>query len=90
MSFFTLIEDIPCRNCIHRIDEETCKAYPNGGIPEEFNNGGNIHIIKEPDQVGDFLLETTEEYKKKKAEWRAEADREGQERRARGERRTRW
>ena len=89
MSFFTLREDLPCHNCIHRIDKETCKAYPNG-IPEEFNNGTDIHVVKHSGQTGDFLLETTEKYEKKMAGWRAEADREGQERRARGERRTRW
>jgi len=69
----TLLEDLPCRNCIHRIDEDTCKAFPDG-IPEVFNYGSNIHVAKKPDQVGDFLLEETEEYKKRMAERRARAE----------------
>jgi len=63
----TLLEDLPCHNCIHRIDGDTCKAYPNG-IPEYYNNGSDVHVEKEPEQVGDFLLEETEEYKEKWAE----------------------
>jgi hypothetical protein len=63
----TFRKDMPCHNCIHRIDDKTCKAYPNG-IPEYYNNGSNIHTIKKPDQVGDFLLEETEEYKKRMEE----------------------
>ena len=69
----TLLEDLPCRNCIHRIDEDTCKAYPNG-IPEDYNDGIDIHVEKDTDQVGDYLLETTEEYKKNVAEERARAE----------------
>jgi len=77
----TLKSMLPCHNCRHRINEETCKAFPKS-IPEIFNLGGNIHTVKHPDQTGDFLLEPTEAYEEKMAERRAEADRKGQIRRA--------
>jgi len=69
----TQLEDLPCQNCIHRINEDTCKAFPNG-IPEDYNYGGDIHESKEYNQVGDYLLETTEEYEKRMEEKRRKAD----------------
>ena len=71
----TLLEDLPCQNCIHRIDGDTCKAFPDG-IPEDYNYGGDIHESKSEEykQVGDYLLETTEEYEKRREEKRRKAN----------------
>ena len=66
MRYLILPEDLPCYNCIHRTGDKICKAFPNG-IPDEFDRGINIHHIKHPAQVGDFLLEKTEEYKIRRA-----------------------
>jgi hypothetical protein len=70
-----LPEDIACRNCIHRTGKETCKAFPNG-IPEDYHWGIDVHLQKDDDQVGDFLLEETEEYLARRERIRAEAERE--------------
>jgi len=70
----TLKSMLPCHNCKHRINEETCKAFPES-IPEIFNLGYNIHTGKHPDQTGDFLLEPTEEYEERMANRREDADR---------------
>jgi hypothetical protein len=76
MIFLTLKEDLPCYNCIHRTGEETCKAFPNG-IPEIFNNGSDVHVVKHPGQTGDFLLEETKEYEERMAEVSRKANERG-------------
>lgn len=47
-----------CKFCIHfhGVEKETCKAYPNGKIPDKFSYSKDIHLEIEPDQTGDYIF----------------------------------
>ena len=45
-----------CYMCKHRIQENTCEAFP-AGIPEEILTGENDHTKPLPDQENDIVYE---------------------------------
>lgn len=55
-----------CVFCKHfnGIEKETCKAYPNGGIPDKFSFARDIHLEIEPNQIGNYIFTITEKQPK--------------------------
>jgi len=44
-----------CPFCSYFIPGWTCKAYPKG-IPQKFICGDEFHLVKQGDQVGEFIF----------------------------------